>query len=152
MMTTDVPSAVGMIFTFLLSNICRQILYQLKHQGSPRIMEWADYPFSSRSSWPRNRTRVSCIAGRFFTSWATREAHAFMLIVVQLLSRVWLSAIEFCHGQQHARVSCPSLSPRVCWNSCPLSRWCLVCFKCWPLSRRSWSIPCPTQWNPSCVW
>ena len=50
MMTTDVPSAVGMIFTFLLSNICRQILYQLKHQGSPRIMEWADDPFSSRSS------------------------------------------------------------------------------------------------------
>ena len=25
---------------------------------------------------------------------------------------------------QHARLSCPSLSPRVCSNSCPLSRWC----------------------------
>ena len=25
-------------------------------------------------SWPRNRTWVSCIAGRFFTTWATREA------------------------------------------------------------------------------
>ena len=32
--------------------------------------------FSSMgSSWPRNQTRVSCIAGKFFTSWATREAH-----------------------------------------------------------------------------
>ena len=25
---------------------------------------------------------------------------------------------------QHARLPCPSLSPRVCLNSCPLSRWC----------------------------
>ena len=33
--------------------------------------------FSRGSWWPRNWTRVSCIAGRFFTSWtswATREA------------------------------------------------------------------------------
>ena len=52
---------------------CRQILYQLSHQGSPRVLEWVAYPFSSRSFWPRNRTRVSCIVGRFFTSWATRE-------------------------------------------------------------------------------
>ena len=27
-------------------------------------------------------------------------------------------------GLQHARLPCPSLSPRVCLNSCPLSRWC----------------------------
>ena len=44
---------------------CRWILYQVSHKGSPRILEWVAYPFSSRSSWPRNRTRVSCIAGRF---------------------------------------------------------------------------------------
>ena len=50
---------------------CGQILYQLSHQGSPRILEWAAYPFSRRMSWPRNWTRVSCIAGWFFTSWAT---------------------------------------------------------------------------------
>ena len=53
---------------------CRQILYQLSHKGSPRILEWVTYPFSSRSSWLRNRTGVSCIAGRFFTNWAIREA------------------------------------------------------------------------------
>ena len=28
------------------------------------------------------------------------------------------------HGLQHARLSCSSLSPRVCSNSCPLSQWC----------------------------
>ena len=53
---------------------CRWILYQLSHKESPRILEWVTYPFSRGSSRPRNWTRVSCIAGRFFTSWATREA------------------------------------------------------------------------------
>ena len=38
-----------------------------------RILEWAAYPFSSRSSWPRNQTRISCIASGFFTNWAIRE-------------------------------------------------------------------------------
>ena len=52
----------------------RRVLYQLSHKGSPRILEWVAYPFSSRSSWYRNQTQVSCIAGRFFTNWAIREA------------------------------------------------------------------------------
>ena len=29
---------------------CKRILYQLSHKGSPRILEWVAYPFSSRSS------------------------------------------------------------------------------------------------------
>ena len=44
-----------------------------EQQGSPRILEWAAYPFSRGSSRPRNWTGVSYIAGGFFTSWATRE-------------------------------------------------------------------------------
>ena len=52
---------------------CRQILYQLSHKESPRILEWVAYPFSNRSFQPRNQTRVSCIAGRLFTNWAMRE-------------------------------------------------------------------------------
>ena len=50
---------------------CRQIFYSLSHQGSPRILEWVSYPFSGVSSQLKNQSRVSCIAGRFFTSWAT---------------------------------------------------------------------------------
>ena len=52
---------------------CRGTLYQLSHQGSPRILEWVAYPFSRGSFWPKNRTGASCTAGGFFTSWATRE-------------------------------------------------------------------------------
>ena len=47
---------------------CRQILYQLSHKGSQRILKWVAYPFSSRSFRSRNLTRVSCIAGGFFTN------------------------------------------------------------------------------------
>ena len=39
-----------------------------------RILGWVAYPFSRGSSQPRNQTVVSCIEGRFFNSWATREA------------------------------------------------------------------------------
>ena len=53
---------------------CRWILYQLSHPGNPRILEWVAVPFSRGSFGPRNQTGVSCIAGRFFTSSATREA------------------------------------------------------------------------------
>ena len=56
---------------------CIWILYQLNHKGSPRTLEQVAYPFSSGSSWPRDRTRVSCITGRFFTNWAIREAHTY---------------------------------------------------------------------------
>ena len=38
------------------------------------ILEWVAISFSRRSSWPRDQTRVSYTAGRFFTIWATREA------------------------------------------------------------------------------
>ena len=77
---------------------CGQILYQLSYEGSPRkssvmsdslwphglypvhrilqarILDWVAFPFSRGSSQPRDRTQVSHIAGKFFTSWASREA------------------------------------------------------------------------------
>ena len=49
-------------------------------------------------------------------------------------SRVWVCSVQFTrsvmsnslrpHGQQHARISCPSPTPRVYSNSCPLNQWC----------------------------
>ena len=58
---------------------CRRILYQLNHQVIPRIVGWVAYPFSSRSSWPRNRIGVSCIIGRFFTRWHSSSTHSSIL-------------------------------------------------------------------------
>ena len=45
------------------------------HQA--RILERIAFPFSRGSSQPRDQTLVSHIAGRFFTSWVTREAQEY---------------------------------------------------------------------------
>ena len=47
------------------------------------------------------------------------------------------------HGLQHARLLCPSLSPRTCSNSCPLSRWChpTISFSVIPFSSCPQSFP-----------
>ena len=40
-----------------------------------RILEWVAILFSRGSSWSRNQTQISCIAGGFFSIWTIREAH-----------------------------------------------------------------------------
>ena len=37
-----------------------------------RIQEWAAIPFTRGSSWARDQTQVSYLAGRFFTIWANQ--------------------------------------------------------------------------------
>ena len=76
---------------------CRWILYHLSHQGSPRIPEWLAYPSSRESSWPRNGNVVSCIAGRFFTSWATREDPPSLEWLIKWLIKKWVIKMPmFC--------------------------------------------------------
>ena len=56
-----------------------------------RILEWVAVPFSRGSSQPRDRTQVSCIAGGFFTSWATMEDQAYLGLGVNSLSPIqWI--------------------------------------------------------------
>ena len=86
-------------------------------KGSPRILEWVAYPFSSGSSWPRNRTRVSCIAGGFFTNWAIQFSS------VQFSRSVVSDSLRSCEWQ-HARLPCPSPTPGVHSDSRPSSQWC----------------------------
>ena len=54
-------------------------------------MSYSAIPFSRGSSGPRDRTQVSCIAGRFFTVWATREA---------LLPPKWAQSIRKLYNTQ----------------------------------------------------
>ena len=53
--------------------ICNPMDYTVHGIIQARILE-NPLPFSRGSSQPRDRTQVSCIAGGFFASWATREA------------------------------------------------------------------------------
>ena len=61
-----------------------------------RTLEWVAIPFSRGSSWPRGRTCVTCIAGRFFTIWATREA--LLCLYVFLITPRHLSFCYFAFG------------------------------------------------------
>ena len=55
--------------------LCDPMAYRVHGILQARILEeWVAFPFSGVSSQPRNRTRVSCIAGGFFTNRAIREA------------------------------------------------------------------------------
>ena len=46
-----------------------------------RILEWVAILFYRGSSRPRDQTQVSCIAGRFFTTWATREGKSYKMYI-----------------------------------------------------------------------
>ena len=48
--------------------LCDPMNYAVHGILQARILEWVAIPFSRGSSRPRNRTRVSCIAGGFFTN------------------------------------------------------------------------------------
>ena len=68
-------------FTIALTIKCWKIysvwtwfcIFKIHEILQARILEWIAVPFSRGSSWPSNRTRVSSIAGRFFTVWASRD-------------------------------------------------------------------------------
>ena len=108
---------------------CRWILYHLSHQGSPRILERVAYPFSRGSSWLRNSARVSV---RFFTSWATREAHLMCYPLPKLKVLVDQSCLTLCN-------------PMYCSLPAPLSMG---------FSRQEyWSgLPCPPPGGSSRPW
>ena len=79
----------------LKKTLCDPMDYTILGILQARILEWVAFPFSRASSRPRNRTGVSCIAGRFFTNWVIREdlkknRYMSMHVVVQSLSHVWL--------------------------------------------------------------
>ena len=55
--------------------LCDPMNYTVHGILQARILEWVAFSFSRGSSQIRDQTQVSHIAGRFFTNWATREAH-----------------------------------------------------------------------------
>ena len=86
-------------------------LVALRYVGSSRTRDW---------------TCVSCIGRWILDHWATREARpvlSFMKSSVQFSHSVVSDSLQ-PHESQHARPPCPSPTPGVRSNSCPLSRWC----------------------------
>ena len=74
-----------------------------------RILEWIAIPFSRGTSQPRDWTLVSCIAGRFFTVWATGKSSCY---------------IYFTHYHSNSLILSQRLVPKIYRN--PLGLFIIV--------------------------
>ena len=72
--------------TQLCLTLCDPMDYTVCGILQARILEWVAFPFSRGSYHPKDRTQVSPIAGRFFTSCATREAQISYLVIFILFN------------------------------------------------------------------
>ena len=63
-----------------------------------RVKDWVAIPISKASSQPRDQTQVSCIAGGFFTIWATQESLRVKHVYIQFCNppRDSLSCVSLC--------------------------------------------------------
>ena len=82
-----------------------------------RILEWVAISFSRGSSQLRDQTWVSCIAGRFFTIWATREA-----LASHIPYHIPLISNSCCFCLLNISLSCPAFpSPMTNMRCCAKS-------------------------------
>ena len=106
---------------------CRQILYQLSHKGSPRILEWVAFP-TQESNQVLLRCRRILYQLSYQGSLPSKcpihiNSLFFLFLSVQFSCSVVSNSLQL-HGLQHPRLPCPSPTPRFCSNSCSLSWWC----------------------------
>ena len=109
--------------------LCDPMDYTVHGIPQARVLEWVAYPFSSRSSWPRNWTRLSCIAGRFFTNWVIREAPLHIFSSVQSLSHVQLFVTPWTvtHQASLSITNSPSLPKLMSIESVMPSNHLILC-------------------------
>ena len=72
------------------------------------ILEWVAISFSRGSSWPRDWTQVSRIAGRCFTIWATREGPQFVNELYLIGSKK--SSVQFSSVAQSCQTLCDPMN------------------------------------------
>ena len=82
--------------------LCNLMHYTVHGILQARILESVPFLFSRGSSQPRDRTQISCIGGRFFTSWATREVQGYGVGSLSLFQGIFLTQ-ESNRGLLHYR-------------------------------------------------
>ena len=102
--------------------LCDPMDYTVHGIFQARILEWIAFPFSRRSSQPRDWTQVSCIAGRF---WATREAYTYTpsllgFLALQVTIVHWVGLYELYSMLKQVTYS--MLSTNSVYVSRPISR------------------------------
>ena len=114
---------------------CGPPSYSVHGISQARILEWAAISFSRGPSSPRDQICISCIGRQILYHWATFSSVQFSHSVVSDSLRP--------HELQHARPPCPSSTPGVHSNSCPLTRWChpIISSSVVPVSSCPQSLP-----------
>ena len=101
-----------------------------------RILEWVAVSFSRGSSWPRDRTCVSCTGRRVLYQWATKEDPQWLITVSKTSPKGIQNASNFImfddSGSQESRWSTVEESVSALWASGRL-RPQLWCFNGWVL-------------------
>ena len=82
---------------------------------------------------------IYCLLSVCWDAWTMFESSNLVFVVCYSITQLCPTLRP--HGLQHTMLPCPSLSPWVCWNSCPLSWWyhptvssSVVPFSSWPQS------------------
>ena len=78
--------------------------------SQPTTLEWVAISFSKESSWPRDQTWVSLIAGRCSTIWATREA---LTVHEVTKSQTWFSMSTSTSAEKKPNAWLTKISPVV---------------------------------------
>ena len=133
----------GKLFSPVRLFVTPFIDYTVHGISQARILEWVACPFSRWSSQPRDQTQVSHIAGRLFSSWATR--HPF--VPEYLLSTCSLQySVECCMAWERG-------SSGVCfmYNFCLFIyfwlHWVIFAAHRLPLAAASWGYSLVVVWG-----
>ena len=86
--------------------------------GDTKLSDWNSRNNSLQEMW------LQCYSSANLCLLMNFEHLYDLSLVLLLFSCLVVSHSLWPHGLQHTRPPCPSLSPRVGSNSCPLSRWC----------------------------
>ena len=92
----------------------------LMHASIVLLGQW--YLSFSLFSYPWHRDPSQIFV--FVSTWLVNGGLGLTSVVVQLFTHSVVSDTLQPQTLQHARLPCPSPSPRACSNSCPLSQWC----------------------------
>ena len=134
----------------VVSTLCDLMDYTVHGILQAKILEWVAFPFSRGSSQPRDRTQVSRIAGRFFTSWATREAHLSYSQPYNFLHHFCVCSL--CFFQLSALITCSLVLPR--FNLCAVLHCSVMSYLPWChkvpiyIEFSSVVLSCPTLHDP----